>query len=86
MSILCSYLIPLQVLVYVCLDGMASIVLWKVVQEVVLDMVSVEYIAKALGNADVTMDGTEKTAVFPWNKIAMMEKTMTKVCEKYTIC
>lgn len=65
--------------VYVLLDGMEDIVLWKGVQIAAPIMDSADLILREAGSADVITAGMEKTAASFWNRAVEMEETMIKV-------
>lgn len=72
--------------VSVWLAGMAVIVQWRAAQTAAVGMVSVESTAMVHGNVAVMMAGMEETAVLLWNRVVVMEGTMTKVSSCFTLC
>ena len=72
--------------VSVWLAGMAVIVLWRAAQTAAVGMVSVEWTAMVHGNVAVMMAGMDETAALLWNRVVVMEETMTKVSSRFTLC
>ena len=58
---------------------MANIAHWRDVRKVATLMVSAKPITLWNGSVGVIQAGLAPDATFPWNKIAQIEKTMTKV-------
>ena len=58
---------------------MANIALWRDVRKVATLMVSAKPITLWNGSAGVIRAGLGLDVTSPWNKIAQIEKTMTKV-------
>ena len=59
---------------------MANIAHWRDVPKVATLMVSAKPITLWNGSVGVIRAGLGPDATSPWNKIAQIEKTMTKVC------
>jgi hypothetical protein len=65
---------------------MAVIVLWRAAQTAAVGMGSVVSTVMVHGSVVVMMAGMGKTAVLLWNRVVMMEETMTKVSSCFTLC